>query len=558
MIGRATLNSLLVGFVAVFCLLIHSPEATATRAPGVQVPSRCPIHNVMAFASASTRLFSIPARSVDHMVPSRSRAPPGTVSMVATIPAERAEGEEDKQAKRERRLAQAAEKLDVHVLGLSHHNAAVDVREKLAIPQDNWVDAAQELVQHSNGAIEEAAVLSTCNRFEVYFAARDSKLAMRSAAAYLADRSGLTQGSLRRNLFMLAGEDATWHLLRVSAGLDSLIVGEGQILSQVSACYQAAISDNGMGGKVLSRMLNQAVRAGKRVRTETAISKGAVSISSAAVEFSLSRSSKDLKKNFENCRIVIVGAGKMSRLLVTHLKSHGIKKVVLVNRSVGPGSRAQELADEHPELEWEFHTMDEMYNAITSGDVVYMSTASEVPIITVDGLAPVTLARNRKPLMVVDISVPRNVEADVGDDADPTTFSYNVDHLKAVVARNTAARRREILEAEGLLRDELADYAGWQESLDAVPTIAKLQEKVEAMRSAEVSKNSNKLKNLSDKEMEAVDRLSRGIVNKLLHGPMSHLRSNEGPDDKRRTLSTLNALFRLEDTGSGRGKPKKR
>lgn len=304
----------------------------------------------------------------------------------------------------------------------------------------------------------------------------------------------------------------------------------------------------GSGGKVLSRLLNTAVAAGKRVRSETSISKGAVSISSAAVEFTQMSLPRDLDMPLSEARVVIVGAGTMTRLLVTHLKSHGVEKIVLVNRSVGPGSRAQELADEHPDVEWELFTPADMYACLAASDVAYMSTSAEEPIVVSDGLTAAFAEGKRNfrvaPFSLVDISVPRNVATEV--DKMPGVYSYNVDDLKAVVARNTAMRRREMLEAEALLREELDAYMGWHQSLGAVPTIARLQESAEAMRADEFAKNSKKLKNLSDKELEAVERLSRGIVNKLLHGPMSHLRAPQNQEDKRRTLSTLSALFKLD------------
>ena len=480
-------------------------------------------------------------------------------------------------AKKAAKQKAAGTTLDVHVIGLSIHHAAVDVREKLAISQAEWVDAAADLVAYSDGIIEEAAVLSTCNRFELYLSSRDQRAANRAAAGWMAERSGLTQGALRRNLFFLNGEDASWHLLRVSAGLDSLIVGEGQILAQVNACHQAAISTGavdeatgdvtqlpGSGGKVLARLLNQAVGAGKRVRSETSISKGAVSISSAAVEFSTGRLPKDLNGlALADARVVIAGAGTMTRLLVTHLKSHGVTKITLINRSVGPGSSAQVLADEHEDVEWDIRTPDQLYPAIAEADVVYMSTSATEPIVTVEGMEGEVLAEKRdvgaSPLSIVDISVPRNVQTEV--DELEGVFSYNVDDLKAVVARNTAMRKREIIEAELLLKEELGDFLGWHQSLGAVPTIAKLQERAESMRAEEFSKNEKKLKNLSDKELEAVERLSRGIVNKLLHGPMAHLRAPEGVDDKRRTLNTLSALFKLDESGQqkkGKGKKGKK
>lgn len=596
MIGKNTFHGLVAALALGLALVAHSPLATATPSIVKTAHTSCPIRGALSAFAVPSKFLS---RALSPSSPASETLTAGLsptwvtapktqplVRLAATTldPAATAKkqaaadaAEEAAAAKaKEARKASASTALDVHVMGLSIHHAEVAVREKLAIPQDQWVAAAAELVAFSGGAIEEAAVLSTCNRFELYLGASDARGAMRMASKWLESRSGLGQATLRRNLFMLSGEDAGWHLLRVSAGLDSLVVGEGQILAQVAACYQAASqqadeaegTEAGSGGKVLSRLLNTAVAAGKRVRAETAISKGAVSISSAAVEFSQQALPQDANGLLlSEARVVIVGAGTMTRLLVTHLKSHGVTKIVLVNRSVGPGSRAAELAAEHDEVEWVLKTPDEMYGAIADCDVAFMSTSATEPIVTVDGLnahvfngeAPRAKGPEGQdvPLSVVDISVPRNVETAVDAMAPGAVFSYNVDDLKAVVARNTASRKREMLEAEALLQEELAAYLGWHQSLGAVPTIAKLQESAEAMRAAEFSKNEKKLKNLSDKELEAVERLSRGIVNKLLHGPMSHLRSPEDMESKRRTLSTLSALFQLDKTQKGGKKGKK-
>jgi len=550
------------------CLAViqHSGRVDASTVHQTGV-SKCPVTKICAFAARSTAFlgsFASTSNTRALLAPVRPTAPLTALSMVTSIPVQ-SELSEDEVNKRsaEARQAAASKPLDVHVMGLSHHNAAVDVREKLAIPGDQWVAAAAELVAWSNGAIEEAAVLSTCNRFEVYFSARDGREAMRAATTFFAERSGLSQGVLRRNLFMLAGEDASWHLLRVSAGLDSIVVGEGQILSQVSKCFQAATQQvdeenpiAGSGGKVLARMLNTAVASGKRVRSETSISKGAVSISSAAVEFSVDRCPKDLTLPLKECGVAIVGAGTMTRLLVTHLKSHGVDKITLINRSIGPGSRAAELVEENPDVAWELATPDQMYDKIAVADVVYMSTSSEVPIVDRVGLAEAGLNARETPIDIVDISVPRNVDADVSDLEAEGIFSYNVDDLKAVVARNTAARRKEIIEAEKLLKEEHQGYHGWHQSLGAIPTITKLQERAEVMREEVMKKETKKLRDLSEKELDAVDRLSRGIVNKLLHGPMSHLRSPESAEDKRRSLSALSGMFKLEEEAGTRSKGK--
>jgi glutamyl-tRNA reductase len=303
-------------------------------------------------------------------------------------------------------LEAASKGLQVHVVGLSIHHADVKVREKLAVAEAEWNKASAEIC--ASGDIEEAAVLSTCNRFEVYYAASEPRTAMASLTKYLADRSGLPVSVLRKNLFMLSGDDAVWHIMRVAGGLDSLIVGEGQILSQVRQCHLHSIEEDGSGGKVLSRLLNNAVAAGKRVRSETAISKGSVSISSAAVELSEHLSMKDLNLPFSEARLAVVGAGTMTRLLVTHLASRGLEKITIVNRSLG---RPQELKDQFPDVDVEIKLMDDLWDVIGRSDIVYTATSSVDYVIDEQKLEANGLASGRS-LMLVDIAVPRNINDD--------------------------------------------------------------------------------------------------------------------------------------------------
>lgn len=292
----------------------------------------------------------------------------------------------------------------MHCVGLSIHHADVTVREKLAIAEKDWNTASTAIVGDGDVVIE-AAVLSTCNRFEIYYAAADPRAAMVHITQYLAERSGLPVKTLRQNLFMLSGDDAVWHVMRVAGGLDSLIVGEGQILSQVRQCYLHSIEEDGKGGKVLSRLLNNALAAGKRVRAETAISKGSVSISSAAVELSEMLSQQDLQLPFSECRLAAVGAGKMTRLLITHLASRGLEKFTIVNRSL---PRAQELKEQFPDVDIEIKLMDDLWDVVGKSDVVYTATSCEDYVIDEEKLELNGLAGG-KPLMLVDISVPRNV-----------------------------------------------------------------------------------------------------------------------------------------------------
>lgn len=313
---------------------------------------------------------------------------------------------------------------------------------------------------------------------------------------------------------------------------------------QVKRSYEHGIEATGSAGKVVSRMLNTGVTAGKRARSETGISKGAVSISSAAAEFTALKLKPDCHiEKLAEANIAIIGAGKMARLLLVHLQTQDVNKVTIVNRSP---DRVLELRKEFPEMVLELQLMDKMWDVIRDSDVVYPSTAATSTIIDPEPLADVVKERRRPGgIQFVDISVPRNVHPDCG--AIPGVFSYNVDDLKAVVERNTAKRKREILEAEIILREEQAKFRLWQQSLGAIPTIARLQEKAETLRLEELQKASKKLANLTPKDLEAVDRLSKGIVAKLLHGPMNHLRQQKEGDATRAAIEQVQQAFQLDD-----------
>ena len=536
-----------------------SPVTTLRSSLPDTVPSFSAFRGTTTAASPSAA--AAPASAVvARALPTHARA--ATRMMAATVdevgaPAQRAD---------------TSKTLMPHAVGVSIHHADVSVREKLAAPEKEWNEVAAQLVAESDGAIEEAAVLSTCNRFEVYFSARDERAGLFAVTAFLQRRSELPMRFLRESLFMLSGDDAAWHLLRVSAGLDSLVVGEGQILAQVRQCYLHAsdpgadgetLADGadepepfraaGSGGKVLARLLNVALAAGKRVRDETDISKGAVSISSAAYEFSDQRAEPDLSMDYHDAKVAIVGAGTMTRLLLTHMASHGVEQCDLVSRSRAP---AEALAEGYDNVDIRVSATAEdgdaaMWDAIAKSDIVYTSTSSPNVIVDAENLERELGARGRdmkaRPLMFVDISLPRNVDDDALNALPGSgVVAYNVDNLKAVVARNTAKRRKEMLEAEALLREELSEFDAWLAALGAVPAISELQSKAEAYRLAEYKKANKKLKNLSDKEMDAVNRLSRGIVNKLLHGPLSHLRSSTSLDGGADNLATVKDMYGLD------------
>ncbi|CAD5925142.1 Glutamyl-tRNA reductase [Planktothrix tepida] len=422
--------------------------------------------------------------------------------------------------------------MNIAVVGLSHKTAPVEVREKLSIPEPQLEAAIAHLLSYPH--IEEVAILSTCNRLEIYLVATETQPGIREVTQFLSEKSKLSLHQLRPHLFTLLHDDAIMHLMRVAAGLDSLVLGEGQILSQVKQTHKLSQQYKGIS-RILNRLFTQAVTAGKRVRTETSIGTGAVSISSAAVELVQMK-----VQNLSNYRITILGAGKMSRLLVQHLLSKGGNQITILNRTLG---RAKELAHQFPDANLKIDTMSEMMSVMANSDIVFTSTSATEPIVDRSKLETILTASQS--LMLVDISVPRNVATDVNELAH--VQAYNVDDLKAVVAQNHESRRQMAQEAEVLLEEEVQAFDVWWRSLETVPVINCLRDKIEGIREQELEKALSRLgTEFADKHQEVIEALTRGIVNKILHDPMVQLRAQQDIEARRRAMQTLQTLFNLE------------
>ncbi len=422
--------------------------------------------------------------------------------------------------------------MNIAVVGLSHKTAPVEVREKLSIPEPQLEAAIAHLLSYPH--LQEVAILSTCNRLEIYLVATETQPGIREVTQFLSEKSKLSLHQLRPHLFTLLHDDAIMHLMRVSAGLDSLVLGEGQILSQVKQTHKLGQQYKGIS-RILNRLFTQAVTAGKRVRTETSIGTGAVSISSAAVELVQMK-----VQNLSNYRIAILGAGKMSRLLVQHLLSKGGNQITILNRTLG---RAKELANQFPDVNLKIDTMSEMMSVMANSDIVFTSTSATEPIVDRSKLEMILTASQS--LMLVDISVPRNVATDVSELAH--VQAYNVDDLKAVVAQNHESRRQMAQEAEVLLEEEVQAFDVWWRSLETVPVINCLRDKIESIREQELEKALSRLgTEFADKHQEVIEALTRGIVNKILHDPMVQLRAQQDIETRRRAMQTLQTLFNLE------------
>ncbi|MEA5464408.1 glutamyl-tRNA reductase [Leptothoe sp. PORK10 BA2] len=422
--------------------------------------------------------------------------------------------------------------MNIAVIGLSHKTAPVEVREKLSIPTPKVEDAIARLTSYPH--VREVSVLSTCNRLELHLVLVNTENGIREVIQFLSEYGDVPVDELRPHLFILVQQDAIMHLMRVSSGLDSLVLGEGQILAQVKHALAEGQKHNGVG-RVLSRLFKDAIKTGKRVRTETSIGTGAVSVSSAAAELAQMK-----VPDFTNCHITIIGAGKMGRLLVKHLVSKRAVNITLLNRSI---ERANDLAAEYSHVDIKTGTMESMSAAVTKADIVFTCTSSDQPVLDHDNVKPCLAGR---PLSLFDISVPRNVHKNV--EALEGVKAYTVDDLKEVVAKNQDSRRQMAQEAEGILEEELNQFLKWWSSLDTVSTISSLRTKVEAIREQELEKALSRLgADFSDKHRSVVEALSRGIVNKILHDPMTQLRAQEDATSRQQAMETLQVLFNLEE-----------
>ena len=431
--------------------------------------------------------------------------------------------------------------MHIAVVGLSHRTAPVEIRERLSIPEQILEASLQQL--RSDDQVLEASILSTCNRLEIYTLLRHPEDGIEAVGSFLSQVSGLSLAELGPHLFAYHHEEAVAHLLRVAAGLDSLVLGEGQILSQVKKMVRLGQEYRSLG-PILNRLLTQAVSTGKRVRTETNLGTGAVSISSAAVELAQLKlgQAKGLDElvSLDQQQVAVVGAGRMARLLLQHLQSKGCRAVVLLNRTV---ARAEALAADFPQLPVQCRPLEDLDHCLSTCSLVFTSTAAEEPVISAGRLAGLN---RRSSLMLIDIGVPRNISADAGELGG--VDSFDVDDLQEVVARNQEARREMAAEAEGLLREESRLFLEWWDGLEAVPLVNKLRLQLEEIREQELQKALSRMgPDLSARERKVVEALSKGIINKILHTPVTHLRAPQPRQQRHLAMKVLGELFELHD-----------
>jgi glutamyl-tRNA reductase len=419
----------------------------------------------------------------------------------------------------------------VVVVGTSHRQAPVEVRERLHARPER----ARAIAVRLAGARGEAAVLSTCNRTEVYVASDDPRAAADSACAELAGLSGLSAGALATAVYTLSGEQAVAHLLRVAAGLDSLVPGEPQILGQVRAAYEQAREARATG-PILNRLFGQALRAGKRVRSETELGNHSASVPAAAAELA-----RRALGELSGRRILIIGAGKMSELAAVNLVSREVESIFVANRTLG---RARELARR---FGGEAVALEHLEDELARADVVISSTRSPRLVLSAEQVARALRGRRRARLVLIDIAVPRDLDPAIAE-LDGCSL-YDIDDLGDVLGGSVNGGRREAERAEAILAEEAAGFREWQVALEVVPAIASLRRRAEEVRVAELARVAGRLRTLSPAERQAVELLTAQIVNKLLHEPTVRMKQAAALPEGMTYAGTVEHLFGLGEEG---------
>jgi len=419
--------------------------------------------------------------------------------------------------------------MELLVIGLNHHTAPIAIRECLAFSEGKLEDALSKV--HALPSLKENMILSTCNRVEVYAAARETEKATFDLKNFLSHYHGLPLKEFEKSLYSHIGEGAVRHIFRVASSLDSMVLGEPQILGQIKEAYDVAQQAK-TSGLILHRLLHRAFHVAKRVRTETKIALSAVSVSSVAVECA-----EKIFGTLEKKTVLLIGAGEMCELAARHLVSAGIEKILVTNRTF---ERALTLAQE---FRGEAIPLEGMAQGLKKTDIVISATNSPQYLIEHNQITKVMKDRKQKPIFFIDISDPRDIEPKVGDLEN--VYLYNIDDLQKVANENIKGREKEAQRAEMIVQDEVVKFVNWYRSLDVTPTIVSLRNKFEEIRKKELEKTLSIHPNLSQKEKQSLEALTSAIINKILHTPITLLKRTEKEAMADFYLDALHALFQL-------------
>jgi glutamyl-tRNA reductase len=432
------------------------------------------------------------------------------------------------------------------VVGVSHETAPVDVRERVAYDPEEASGVLAFLRQEEG--VQEAVLLSTCNRTEFYLFPARGDAAVRSVERALAKKASAIEGGIGRFLFLKDGDEAVRHLFGVTAGLDSLVTGESEIQGQVRDAYQrAAESRTGLPfvGPVMNRLFQTALSTGGQVRSQTSIGEGSASVASVAVELA-----RKIFGSLHGKRVLVLGAGLTGELIVEALGREGVQSVVVANRTY---DRAVSLARKHRGHAIRF---DEIAQALSSVDIVLSSTAAPHPVLTRAILRESFSAPRRHPLLIIDVAIPRDVDPAVGDE--PGVFLYNVDDLRKIVEEHVHLREGAFPAARAIIRTRAEEFESWYASRQVAPMIREIRERAEAARQLELDRLLEGMGHLTPEERSRLEEFSRRLLNKLLHEPTTRLRRGMVEGDAADLVDAVRFLYSLDDpsrTFSSEGAP---
>jgi glutamyl-tRNA reductase len=423
--------------------------------------------------------------------------------------------------------------IEIFIVGLNHRSAPIELRESVAFERSQVTEALGRLRDVST--VRESVILSTCNRVEVVATAPEAHRAMEAVKSFLnQQRSSSRDGGLKDHLYNYRGGEAVRHLFRVAASLDSMVVGEPQILGQLKDYYKLA-QQAGTVGTVLHRLFHRSFFVAKRVRTETGIASRAVSMSSVAVELA-----GRIFDRFDEKTVMLIGAGKMGDVMARHLQRCGVKSVIVTNRTF---ERAVELAEK---IQGNPIRFDDFPRYLKLADLVIGCAAASDILVDAGMVERVLRERKQAAMFFIDIADRRNF--DPGINAIDNAYIYNIDDLKSVAEENLNERSSEAEKAESIVQEEVVSFLSWVNSLEQVPTITALIGKLEVIRQREIAKSlSGGLKDLSEKQKQAIEDMTAAMMKKILHGPITHLKQNTDSEDELSYIAALKRLFDLED-----------
>lgn len=421
--------------------------------------------------------------------------------------------------------------MNLIIVGLNHKTSPIEIREKLSFPSQSIGEPLKKLL---NSGLNEGVILSTCNRVEVLAITSDMEKGVWQVKRFLSEFHGIPLEKLDEHLYVHRGEEAVKHLFRVGAGLDSMVMGEPQILGQVKDSYGYAVQHN-TAGVIVNKLYHKAFQVAKRIRTETKIGESAVSISFAAIELA-----RKIFGELSGKTVMLLGAGEMAELAAKHLQTNGIREILVANRTY---EKAVEMVKGFCGTAIMFR---EFPHYLKSVDIVIASTGSQNFIIRPDQIHEVMRERRNKPMFFIDISVPRNIDPLVNNI--DNCYVYDVDDLQGVVVANLQERVKEAQAAEKIIDEEIEKFYRWIKSLDVVPTIIALRQACDQIRKAELSKALPSLNggNLSDKDQKVLDAMTSAIVNKILHHPVTHLKKESNKIEGDLYIDTIRRLFDLK------------